>query len=130
MKINGIDHVAIAVRNLEEGCKLWKDLGYEIEYEVVEEQKVRVAIIHTGKERIEILEPLEEDTPISNFLNKRGEGIHHLALNVNNIEEVLKHLESKGYRLIDHEPRIGAGGKKIAFVHPRDTKFLLELVEG
>ncbi len=130
MKINGIDHVAIAVRNLEEGCKIWKDLGYEIEYEVIEEQKVRVAIIHTGKERIEILEPLGEDTPISNFLKKRGEGIHHLALNVNNIEEVLQYLESKGYKLIDRKPRIGAGGKKIAFVHPKDAKFLLELVEG
>ena len=130
MKINGVDHVAIAVRNLKDGCRIWKDLGYKIDYEIIEEQKERVGIVHTGKERIEILEPLCEDSPISKFLEKCGEGLHHLALNVEDIEFVLRELESKGYRLIDKEPRIGTGGKKIAFVHPKDTKFLLELVEG
>ncbi len=128
--IKAIDHVAIAVRNLEEGCKVWRDLGFEIEYEVVEDQKVKVGIIHLGDSRIEILEPLSEDSPISKFLEKRGEGLHHLAVKVENIEDVLRELEEKGYRLIDKEPRIGAGGKKIAFVHPKSTKVLLELVEG
>ncbi len=130
MKIKGIDHVAIAVRNLEEGCRIWKDMGFEIHEEVVEEQKVRVGIVHLGDYRIEILEPTSEDSPISGFLEKRGEGLHHLALKVENIEEALKELESHGYRLIDHVPRIGAGGKKIAFVHPKSARFLLELVEG
>ncbi len=128
--IRGIDHVAIAVKNIEDGCKIWKDLGFEVEYEVIEEQGVKVGIIHIGDSRIEILEPLSEDSPISKFLEKRGEGLHHLAVKVENIEATMKDLEEKGYRLIDKEPRIGAGGKKIAFVHPKSAKILLELVEG
>ncbi|MCD6275600.1 MAG: methylmalonyl-CoA epimerase [Thermoplasmata archaeon] len=128
--IRGIDHVAIAVKNIEDGCKIWKDLGFEVEYEVIEEQGVKVGIIHIGDSRIEILEPLSEESPISKFLEKRGEGLHHLAVKVENIEATMKDLEEKGYRLIDKEPRIGAGGKKIAFVHPKSAKILLELVEG
>ena len=128
--IKGIDHVAIAVRNLDEGCKIWKDMGFKVEYEVVEDQGVKVGIIHLGNSRIEILEPLSENSPISGFLEKRGEGLHHLAVKVDDIENTLRELESKGYRLIDREPRIGAGGKKIAFVHPKSAKILLELVEG
>jgi len=128
--IKKIDHVAIAVRNLEEGVKIWKDMGFEVEYEKVEEQKVNVGIIHLGDARIEILEPLSEDSPISKFLEKRGEGLHHMAVEVDDIKETLNFLKDKGYRLIDEEPRIGAGGKKIAFVHPKSSKVLLELVEG
>ena len=124
-----IDHVAIAVKDLEEGCKLWKDLGVDIEYETVEEQKVNIAMIQLGDARVEVLEPLGEDSPISKFLEKRGEGLHHLALKVDSVENTIKNLEQKGYRLIDREPRIGADGKKIAFVHPKSAKFLLELVE-
>lgn len=128
--IKGIDHVAIAVRNLDEGCRIWKDLGFKVEYEIVEDQGVRVGIIHLGDSRVEIIEPLSENSPISGFLEKHGEGLHHLALKVNDIENTLRELESKGYKLIDREPRIGAGGKKIAFVHPKSAKILLELVEG
>jgi len=128
--IKRIDHVAIAVKNLDEGTKIWKDMGFEVEYEVVEDQGVKIGIVHLGDSRIEILEPLSEDSPISKFLEKRGEGLHHLALHVENIEEALEELKTKGYRLIDEKPRIGAGGKKIAFVHPKSSKFLLELVEG
>jgi methylmalonyl-CoA/ethylmalonyl-CoA epimerase len=128
--IKRIDHVAIAVKNLDEGTKIWKDMGFEIEYEVVKDQGVKVGIVHLGDSRIEILEPLNEDSPISNFLEKRGEGLHHLAVQVENIEEVLEDLKAKGYRLIDEKPKIGAGGKKIAFVHPKSSKVLLELVEG
>ena len=128
--IKKIDHVAIAVKNLEEGVKIWKDFGFEIEYEVVEEQKVKVAILHIGESRIELLEPMADDSPISKFLEKRGEGLHHLAVNVDNIEQELQRLKSLGYRLIDEKPRKGAGGKKIAFVHPKSAKVLLELVEG
>ncbi len=128
--IKKIDHVAIAVKNLEDGVKIWKDFGFKIEYEVVEEQKVKVAILHIGESRIELLEPIADDSPISKFLEKRGEGLHHLAVNVDNIEQELQRLKSLGYRLIDEKPRKGAGGKKIAFVHPKSAKVLLELVEG
>ncbi len=129
MKVKGIDHVAVAVKNLEEGCKIWKAMGFEIEFEIVEEQKVKVGIVHVGERRIEIMEPLSDDSPISSFLEKRGEGLHHLALKVENIRDAMEELKEKGVRLIDSEPRIGAGGKKIAFVHPKSAKILLELVE-
>ena len=128
--IKKIDHVAIAVKELVEGTKIWEDMGFHIEYEIVEDQKVKIGMIHIGNFKIEILEPLGEDSPISRFLEKRGEGLHHLAVQVDNIENSLKELKSKGYRLIDEKPRIGAGDKKIAFVHPKSSKILLELVEG
>ncbi len=128
--IKKIDHVAIAVKNLEEGVKIWKDMGFKVEYENVDDQGVRVGIIHLGNVRIEVLEPIKDDSPINKFLEKRGEGLHHLAVEVENIEKSLKALKEMGYRLIDEEPRLGAGGKKIAFVHPKSARFLLELVEG
>ncbi len=126
-----IDHVGIAVKNLEEAIKVWEGLGLKVdEIEEVQDQKVRTAIIHIGESRIELLEPTAEDSPIAKFIAKRGEGIHHIALGVDNIEEHLKELKEKGYRLIDEEPRIGAGGAKIAFVHPKAvTGVLLELCE-
>lgn len=126
-----IDHVGIAVKNLDEAIKVWEGLGLKVEeIEEVPDQKVRTAIIHIGESRIELLEPTAEDSPIAKFIAKRGEGIHHIALGVDNIEEHLKELKDKGYRLIDEEPRIGAGGAKIAFVHPKSvTGVLLELCE-
>ena len=126
-----IDHVGIAVKNLEETIKVWEGLGLKVdEIEEVPDQKVRTAIIHIGESRIELLEPTAEDSPIAKFIAKRGEGIHHIALGVENIEEHLKELKKKGYRLIDEKPRIGAGGAKIAFVHPKAvTGVLLELCE-
>jgi len=126
-----IDHVGIAVKNLEEAIKVWEGLGLKVdEIEEVPDQKVRTAIIHIGESRIELLEPTAEDSPIAKFIAKRGEGIHHIALGVENIEEHLKELKKKGYRLIDEKPRIGAGGAKIAFVHPKAvTGVLLELCE-
>ncbi|CAI1493416.1 Methylmalonyl-CoA epimerase [Thermococcus nautili] len=126
-----IDHVGIAVKNLEEAIKVWEGLGLKVEeIEEVPDQKVRTAIIHIGESRIELLEPTAEDSPIAKFIAKRGEGIHHIALGVTNIEEHLEELKEKGYRLIDEEPRIGAGGAKIAFVHPKAvTGVLLELCE-
>jgi len=129
--IKRIDHVGIAVRNLEEAIKVWEGLGLKVEeVEEVPEQKVRTAIIHVGESRIELLEPTAEDSPIAKFIAKRGEGIHHIALGVENIEEHLKKLKEEGYRLIDEEPRIGAGGAKIAFVHPKAvTGVLLELCQ-
>jgi methylmalonyl-CoA/ethylmalonyl-CoA epimerase len=126
-----IDHVGIAVKNLGEAVKVWEGLGLKVEeIEEVPDQKVRTAIIHIGESRIELLEPTAEDSPIAKFIAKRGEGIHHIALGVTNIEEHLRELKEKGYRLIDEEPRIGAGGAKIAFVHPKAvTGVLLELCE-
>jgi len=126
-----IDHVGIAVKNLEEAIKVWEGLGLKVdEIEEVPDQKVRTAIIHVGESRIELLEPTAEDSPIAKFIAKRGEGIHHIALGVDDIEKHLEELKAKGYRLIDEKPRIGAGGAKIAFVHPKAvTGVLLELCQ-
>ena len=126
-----IDHVGIAVKNLEEAIKVWEGLGLKVdEIEEVPDQKVRTAIIHVGESRIELLEPTAGDSPIAKFIAKRGEGIHHIALGVDDIEKHLEELKAKGYRLIDEKPRIGAGGAKIAFVHPKAvTGVLLELCQ-
>lgn len=126
-----IDHVGIAVKNLDEAIKVWEGLGLKVEeIEEVPDQKVRTAIIHVGESRIELLEPTSEDSPIAKFIAKRGEGIHHIALGVDDIEAHLEELKEKGYRLIDEKPRIGAGGAKIAFVHPKAvTGVLLELCQ-
>ncbi len=129
--IKKIDHVGIAVKNLEEAMKVWEGLGLKVdEVEEVPDQKVRTAIIHVGESRVELLEPTAEDSPIARFIAKRGEGIHHIALGVENIEEHLNKLKESGYRLIDEKPRVGAGGARIAFVHPKAvTGVLLELCE-
>ncbi|MCD6559171.1 methylmalonyl-CoA epimerase [Thermococci archaeon] len=129
--IKRIDHVGIAVKNLDEAIKVWESLGLNVEeIEEVPEQKVRTAIFHVGESRIELLEGTSEDSPISKFITKRGEGIHHIALGVDDIEEHLKKLEEQGFRLIDKQPRDGAGGAKIAFVHPKSVNgVLLELCQ-
>lgn len=129
--IRKIDHVGIAVKNLDEAIKLWEKLGLKVaEIEEVPEQKVRVAVFKVGESRIELLEGTSEDSPISKFIAKRGEGIHHIALGVENIEEHLERLKEEGFRLIDEKPRTGAGGAKIAFVHPKSVNgVLLELCE-
>ncbi|WP_297421212.1 methylmalonyl-CoA epimerase [Thermococcus sp.] len=126
-----IDHVGIAVKNLDEAIKVWEGLGLKVdEVEEVPDQKVRTAIIHVGESRIELLEPTSEDSPIAKFIAKRGEGIHHIALGVDDIEGHLSELKGKGYRLIDEKPRPGAGGARIAFVHPKAvTGVLLELCQ-
>lgn len=129
MKIKKIDHIAIAVKNLKDGTSIWKNMGFDVKYEEISEQKVRVALINVGDCRIEILEPIAKDSPISKFLEKRGEGLHHVAVEVDEIMSVMQHLKNKGYRLIDEIPRVGINGKKIAFVHPVSSKILLELVE-
>ncbi len=129
--IKKIDHVGIAVKSLEEAIKVWEGLGLKVEeIEEVPDQKVRTAIIHVGESRIELLEPTADDSPIAKFIAKRGEGIHHIALGVDGIEEHLEKLKEAGYRLIDEKPRVGAGGAKIAFVHPKAvTGVLLELCQ-
>ena len=127
-----IDHLGIATKGIDEALKFWTDaLGLEnIHTEVVEDQKVRVAMLPIGESRIELLEPTSDDSPISKFLEKRGGGIHHIAVEVENIESALKQLKDKGMRLIDETPRVGAEGCLVAFVHPSSTGgVLLELVQ-
>jgi len=128
----GMDHVGIAVKNLDEAVDVYRNvLGFRLEgIHVLTERKVKAAFFSTGGEtQIELLEPLGSDSPIAKFLETRGEGIHHVAVKVNDIEAVLEEFKLKGVTLIDDKPRIGAEGKKIAFLHPKSTKgALLELV--
>jgi len=127
-----IDHLGIATKNIEVALGFWRDaLGLDVSHtEIVEEQKVRVAMLPIGETRIELLEPTSADSPISKFLEKRGGGIHHIAIEVADIEKSLAKLKEKGMRLIDENPRLGAEGCRIAFVHPSSTNgVLLELVE-
>lgn len=129
MKIN---HLGIATNGIDEALKFWSDsLGLEnVHTETVEEQKVRVAMLPLGESRIELLEPTSDDSPISKFLQKRGGGIHHIAVEVDDIRAALAKLKSQGMRLIDEEPKIGAEGCLVAFVHPAATNgVLLELVQ-
>ena len=129
MKIN---HLGIATKDIEDALKFWEGaLGLEnIHTEVVEDQKVRVAMLPIGETRIELLEPTSEDSPISKFLEKRGGGIHHIAVEVEDIEASLAKLKASGMRLIDENPRIGAEGCLVAFVHPSSANgVLLELTQ-
>jgi methylmalonyl-CoA/ethylmalonyl-CoA epimerase len=117
MKLN---HIGIAVKSIEKQLKVWKDLlGMElIEVMEVPEQKVLVAILAVDNMRIELLEALDKSSTIHSFIEKRGEGLHHLCFGVENIERVLHDMKAQDVRLIDEVPKIGASGKKIAFVHP------------
>ncbi len=127
-----IEHLGIATRRIDEAVEFWRDaLGLEVvETEEVPEQKVRVAMLPIGESRIELLEPTCEDSPISKFLEKRGPGIHHIAVRVDDIHGALARLRASGARLLYEEPRVGAGGSLIAFVHPTSTNgVLLELVQ-
>ncbi len=132
MKILKIDHLGIAVKSIEEGKNFWtKALGLEFEgVETVAEQKVTTAFFPVGESEVELLESTAPDGPIANYLEKKGEGIQHIAFRVESIEAALNELKEKGIRLIDEKPRIGAGGAKIAFLHPKSTNgVLVELCE-
>ncbi|MGD8370888.1 MAG: methylmalonyl-CoA epimerase [Syntrophobacterales bacterium] len=132
MKVLKIDHLGIAVNSIEEAKKLFQDtLGLEFEgTETVSEQKVTTAFFPVGDSEVELLESTAPDGPIAKYLEKRGEGIQHIAFRVENIEEALAELKEKGIRLIDEKPRMGAGGAKIAFLHPKATHgVLIELSE-
>ena len=127
-----IDHIGIAVRSIQEALKLYEGvLELHVSgYEDVEEQGVRVAMIPIGESRIELLEPLRPDSPVEKFMSKRGEGIHHISVCVDNIELALERFKAAGVRLIDSSPKRGAGNSKIAFIHPAGMHgVLLELVE-
>jgi len=132
MKVLKVDHIGIAVKDLEESMKFYSQvLGLESQgIEVVEEQKVRVAFFPCGDSELELLESTSPDGPIARFIEKNGEGVQHIALRVDNIEGALAYLKEQGIRLIDEKPRYGAGGASIAFLHPKATKgVLLELSE-
>ena len=132
MKVLKIDHLGIAVNSIEEARKLFHDiLGLEFEgTETVQEQKVTTAFFPVGESEVELLESTDPDGPIARYLEKRGEGIQHIAFRVDNLEEALARLKDKGIRLIDEKPRRGAGGAKIAFLHPKSTHgVLIELSE-
>lgn len=127
-----IDHLGIATKDLSEALRFWEGaLGLEnVHAETVEDQKVRVAMLPIGDTRIELLEATSDDSPISKFVEKRGGGLHHIAVLVEDIYGALAKLKESGSRLIDEEPRIGAGGCLVAFVHPSSTGgVLLELVQ-
>jgi methylmalonyl-CoA/ethylmalonyl-CoA epimerase len=127
-----IDHIGIATRGIQDAMTFYRDmLGLDVaETEEVAGQKVRVAMLPIGESRIELLEATSADSPISRFLEKRGPGIHHIAVRVDDIRAALADLRAKGARLIDEEPRQGAGGCLVAFVHPSSTGgVLLELVQ-
>ena len=131
MNILKIDHIGIAVKNLAESAKLYEMLGIaSAGAEEVAEQKVKVCFFPVGDSEIELLESTSPDGPIAKYIEKNGEGIQHMALRVDDLEAALAELKAKGVRLIDEKPRYGAGGAKIAFVHPKSTGgILLELSE-
>ncbi len=130
--IKKLDHIAIAVRDIETAAKFYTEhLGLSIaKIEEVPTEKVRVAFIQIGDVWIELLEPTAEDSPISKFLDKRGEGLHHLCVETNDIGQAITHLHQEGVRMLDDSPRQGAKGTQVAFVHPKgNAGVLTELVQ-
>ena len=127
-----IDHIGIATHKLDDALALWRDaLGLQVDFTgEVNEQGVRVAMLPVGDTHVELLEPLSDSSPVGKFLEKRGPGIHHICFAVENLDDTLARCRDKGVRLIDDTPRIGAEGKRIAFLHPASTGgVLIELTE-
>jgi methylmalonyl-CoA/ethylmalonyl-CoA epimerase len=132
MKVLKIDHLGIAVNSIDEGKAFWTDvLGLSFEgSETVEAQKVTTAFFPVGESEVELLQSTSPDGPVAKYIEKRGQGIQHIAFRVGNLEAALAELKQKGVRLIDEKPRLGAGGAKIAFLHPKATGgVLVELCE-
>src|SRR5215471_2574998 len=127
-----IDHLGIAVRSLSDSLNFYRDaLGLELSgTEEVDDQGVRVALLPVGESRIELLEPFSEDTPVGRFIARRGEGLHHICYEVDNLHSKLVDLSSRGIRVLEGYPRRGAEGKLVAFLHPSSANgVLVELVE-
>lgn len=132
MSVKKIDHIGIVVRDMEAALKVYRDtLGLELaETEFVPEQKVNIAFLPTGESEIELVEPTTDDSGIARYLARRGEGVHHVCLEVDDIEATLAQMAAQGMELIDETPRAGSGGKKYAFVHPKSAHgVLIELYE-
>ncbi|MFC1957136.1 methylmalonyl-CoA epimerase [Chloroflexota bacterium] len=129
--ITKINHIGIAVRSIEEAAKLYtKGLGLEVhDIETVETYKVKIAMIPVGDSKIELVEPIDPEGKIAKYIEKKGEGLHHLALEVDDIEATLSSLKASGIPLIDETPRAGAGGTRVVFLDPKGAKTSLELVE-
>ncbi len=127
MAVKKIDHIGIAVKDIQSVLKFYGEaLGLEnLGFEVVEDQGVRVAFLPVGESRIELLEPLNAESPIAKFITRRGEGIHHICLDVDSVSESLDEMKERGMQLIDTEPRNGAHHKQIAFVHPKASNGVL-----
>ncbi|MDK9708811.1 MAG: methylmalonyl-CoA epimerase [Desulforhopalus sp.] len=123
MEILKIDHLGIAVNSIEDGKNFWSEvLGLKFEgAETVEAQKVTTAFFPVGESEVELLESTSPDGPVAKFIEKKGAGLQHIAFRVANIEDALAELKAKGIQLIDQQPRLGAGGAKIAFLHPKAT---------
>ncbi len=132
-RLLGVDHIAVAVQDLDRATEQWqKRLGLRVgKREIVADQGVEVQMMYAGDTRIELVRPIHEDSPIHKFLERKGEGLHHLALAVDDCKEALDQCEADGAQMIDREPRTGAHNTTIAFCHPKSTNgVLLELVEG
>jgi methylmalonyl-CoA/ethylmalonyl-CoA epimerase len=122
-----INHIGIAVTSLEEALPFYRsqlDMSFQ-GIEEVAEQKVKVAMLQIGEAKIELLEPTDPESPVARFIEKNGPGIHHLAYEVDNIEQAIARLEQEGVRMIDRSPRIGAHGTRIAFIHPKSSAGVL-----
>jgi len=133
MKISHIEHIGIAVKNLESSIRFYEEiLGLKCYgIEEVKDQKVRTAFFQVGQTKIELLESTDPEGPIAKFIEKKGEGIHHIAFATETIEKQLEELKEKGIQLIDEKPRKGAEGLDIAFLHPKSTLgVLIELCEN
>ncbi|MGB7604670.1 MAG: methylmalonyl-CoA epimerase [Lutisporaceae bacterium] len=130
--VNKVDHIGIAVSSLEESIKFYEEvLGLKLNgTEVVDEQKVKVAFLPIGDTEVELLEATSPDSAIAKFIEKKGQGVQHIAFKVDDIEAALDDMRAKGIKLIDEKPRYGAGGARIAFLHPKSTNgVLIELCE-
>jgi len=130
--ITGLDHVGITVNKIDEALNVFeKTLGLRVEKVMtLEERKLKIALLLAGETKIELLEPLDKEGTVARFIERRGEGIHHIAFTVTEIENTLNQLKERGVELIDEKPRVGAEGGKIAFLHPKSTKnVLIELCE-
>ena len=130
--IKEINHIGIAVNSIDEALGLYTDVfGLELEgIEIVEEQKVKTAFLPIDNTEFELLESTDKDGPVAKFIEKRGQGIQHIALEVDDIEKAIEEMKAKGIRMIDEKPRYGAGGAKIAFLHPKSTHgVLIELCQ-
>jgi methylmalonyl-CoA/ethylmalonyl-CoA epimerase len=126
-----LDHIGIAVRSLDAASQIYRDLGLDIQHvETVETQKVRTAFLSVGDANLELLEPSSPDSTIAKYIEKRGEGIHHICLRVDDLEAHLARLKERGYRLINEAPVPGAHGCRVAFLHPAaGNGVLIELSE-
>jgi len=130
--IIGLDHVGIAVNKIDDVLPIYEQLlGLKLEnLKKAKQHKIKAAFLAAGETSIELIEPLNKESPVSKFLEKRGQGIHHVAFKVENLDKVLKQLKDKGVMLIDEKPRTGIEGGKIAFLHPKSTgNVLIELCE-